>query len=108
MELDRQSTDVILDLLGSQRRRDVLACLTDADDPIALADLAADVGVRESERALSEIPDGEIQTISTSLYHTHLPKLADAGVIEYDDGDLIRVAEPGARFERIRSLAEDL
>lgn len=106
-ESDGQSIDVILDLLGSQRRRDVLACLTDTNDPIALADLAADVGARESERALSEIPDGELQTISTSLYHTHLPKLADAGVIEYDDSDLIRAAEPSDRIDRIRSLADD-
>ncbi len=75
---------------------------------MALADLAADVAVRENEGPVTEIPRAEIQTIRLSLYHHHLPKLAEAGAVEYDpERDRIQVADSADSFERVRSVVGD-
>lgn len=91
---DDRSLDVVFDLLADQRRRYTLACLEDHSRTIALADLAEEVAVRENEEPIAEIPKEEIMTIRTSLYHNHVPRLADAGVVEYDsDCDSVRMSE---------------
>ena len=102
---DERSLDVVFDLLADQRRQEVLACLVDDTRPMPLADLAEDVAARENEGPRAEVPTETVRTIATSLHHVHLPKLADAGAIEYDrDRDLIRVSEPSDLIERVLSL----
>lgn len=100
---DNQSVDTVFDVLAHQRRRYVLAYLTEGERSIALADLAEDIAVRENDGMLAEIPKETIQAISTSLHHRHLPKLVDAEFIEYEDHDLIRVLVPTEPIERLLS-----
>lgn len=101
------SIDVVFDLLADRRRRHVLACLLDGDRAIALSDLAEDVAVREHDRPRIEIPKERAQAIRTSLYHVHVPKLADAGVIEYDrDRNLVRASDTAVRVEHALSRTE--
>lgn len=70
------------DGLANERRRAALAVLREAEAPLALADLAADLVARE--RA-STAPDHEaVQRCYVSLYHRHVPKLVDAGLVEFD------------------------
>lgn len=100
---DDRSVDTVFDVLAHQRRRYVLAFLADDDRSIAVADLAEDIAVRENDGMLAEIPKETIQSISTSLHHRHLPKLVDAGFIEYDDHDLVRISVPTEPIERLLS-----
>ena len=102
------SLDVVCDLLANQRRQYVLACLIDHAQAIALTDLAENIAVRENEETLTEIPNEKVRAISTSLYHVHIPKLVDAGAVEYDqDRDMVRISETTDRVERVLSLAAD-
>lgn len=100
---DDRSVDTVFDVLAHQRRRYVLAILADDDRSIAVADLAEDIAVLESDEVPAEIPKETIQAISTSLYHRHLPKLVDAGFVEYDDHDLARISAPTEPVERLLS-----
>lgn len=57
--------------------------------------------------------DGDVdrQTIVTALRHVHLPKMADAGVIEYDSGDdIVRIdrSTVGKCLERVQVAVEEL
>lgn len=105
---DDLSINVVFDLLANQRRRVVLACLEDNTQSIALTELAEEVAVRENEEPLTEIPKETVPTIATSLYHIHLPKLADAGAVEYDqDRDLVRISKITDQVEQVLSLATD-
>lgn len=98
--------DTVLDLLVDQRRRYVLECLADHSQAVALADLAEDVAVRENGGPITEIPGGTGREIRTLLHHHHLPKLAEAGVVDYDRGHhLIRPGESADQVERALSLA---
>lgn len=85
--LDRST---LHDLLTSERRRHVLSCLAD-HGRLALPDLADEVAEREHDASLPQVPEDAVLTIYLSLYHTHVPKLAAADVVTYDQ-DTDRVA----------------
>ena len=67
--------DSLFEVLASSQRRRLLAHLVETDDDVAtlpeLAELLAD-GDDDRERA------------TIRLHHTHLPKLEDEGIVEYD------------------------
>lgn len=75
------STDELFDVLARERRRHVLRCLLERAEPVALGELASAVARREAETA-DEAPP--LDRVRMSLYHTHLPRLADAGAVKYD------------------------
>lgn len=101
-----RSLDVAFDLLADNRRRDTLACLCERPGSIPLDELAEDVAARERWSPRTEPGDEEVRTAAVSLYHSHLPKLAGAGVVDYDrDRDLVTVSEDTDLLERFRVLA---
>lgn len=71
-----------LDLLGSKRRQTVLEQLVDGDDRTqSLGSLATAVAQSEQGSELGAVPT---ERVRISLHHAHLPKLDDAGVVDYD------------------------
>lgn len=79
-----QSREATLALLSDQRRRSVGSLLSERDSPIALRQLAAAVASREGGADTGEVSPETADAIATTLHHVHLPKLAAAGVIDYD------------------------
>ena len=100
-EGDTGSVDAY-DLLNHPLRHRVLLELPNHDNPVRLPALAD--GIRSSE-----IPGGKIRHDDTAdsdavrieLHHSHLPKLAAAGWIEYDSEN--RTIRYESRIETIRS-----
>lgn len=74
----------VADGLSNARRREALAVLREAAAPLALADLAADLAEREAGPAAGAPNYDAIQRRYVMLYHTHVPKLVDAGLVEFD------------------------
>lgn len=69
-------------LLAAERRRLVLQILTGEPLPFGLEGLAAEVAARE---AAGDTVDAEtVERVAITLHHTHLPVLADAGILTYD------------------------
>lgn len=101
--------DAVFDALSDQRRRHVISCLLADGRAMALSDLARIVAEREADGADRQIDFETVRGIETSLYHVHVPKLAAAGVVEYDrDRDLVRAATGAERFDSAASLADDV
>lgn len=95
----RQLTDASR-LLSSQRRLYALLCLREADRPVTLAELAADVTAQEREINRESLSHGSVQAAYLSLYHTHIPKLSESGVVEYDrESSTVRLAEGGNQVD---------
>jgi hypothetical protein len=67
------------------------------------AHLAADeVAVAECDRVLPEIDADAVLQFYLSLYHTHVPKLADAGLVEYGQArDFVTVTDEGRALESV-------
>lgn len=74
------SDDRIVSLQLDPRRQRVLASLEARTDPVDLDDLAVELAA-STDRPLAE---GVIERIAIELHHVHLPKLADAGLVDYD------------------------
>lgn len=77
---DVLSPDVAFDLLRASRRRYVLYYLLSNRDSTTVDALATHVARREG----LDDPD----RVATSLHHSHLPKLADAGLVSVESGDV--------------------
>lgn len=95
--------DRLFALLSDDRRRYVVRYLQEATAPVALADLARTITERESAGPPAGAENRE-RTIHRSLYHWHVPKLADAGVVDHDRDR--GTAEPGPSFERAAELCD--
>ena len=82
--------DVVFDLLRERRRRSVLRYLMEAPGGSTVAELAAHVAstkTNEPERAPTA---AERRDAYLALYHGDLPKLASAGVVEFEDDEVVR------------------
>jgi DNA-binding transcriptional ArsR family regulator len=84
IDADRISTDEIFFLLKNRRRRAVIELLLEAGGQAQFDDLVLAIAAREKEKNVEEITYKERKSVHTSLYQSHLPKLQDAGVVEYD------------------------
>ena len=69
--------DTVLDLLSNRRRRYALYHLSRGDGSAAVSKLAETIADLESE------PVDE-RRVRRDLYHSQLPRLAEAGVVEFD------------------------
>jgi hypothetical protein len=87
------SWDPILELdgvfaaLGHPRRRYLLYTLVNGRTQAPLAELAVDIAAWEREKPASEVTDSEQRAVHLSLYHSHVPKLASLGIVEYHDAE---------------------
>src|SRR6056297_3159469 len=90
-EGDSDRVNRVLWLLSNQRRRHAIRVVRAHGEPITLPDVADEVAVRECDRPLPEIDPETVSEIYISLYHDHLPRLVDAGLLAYDqERDLVR------------------
>ena len=84
--------DDVFVLLSHKRRRYLLHCLTEIGPRVSLPDLADEVSVREHGCPLTDIPEDDVLAVYISLYHQHIPLLATAGLVQYNqERDLVRV-----------------
>lgn len=103
-ELDL-GTDALIAVLSDSRRRFVLACLQKYATPMALADLADVLASWEHDAELNEIPADDVKTIYISLYHRHIPKLADVGLVEYSqERDAVTLTQESQELPLMESL----
>ena len=85
-ETDEQLTaDVILELLANRRRRYLLYALRGRDEPIELSKLAEEVAGWEHDVHPDEVAQNEYKSVYVSSVQCHVPKLADAGVVDHDE-----------------------
>ncbi|WP_408958563.1 hypothetical protein [Natrinema sp. 74] len=85
---DALSSDLDLDdiyhLLQTKRRRDVLRYLQDAEGQVRLRELAEQIAAWEQETTVDNLQSDERQRVYISLYQSHLPKLDNHGIVDYD------------------------
>ncbi|EMA70547.1 hypothetical protein C461_01197 [Halorubrum aidingense JCM 13560] len=94
------SQDEAYDLLSNARRRFVISYLRSQDGPVALNELSRRLAAQENDTPVDELTDQQIKRIYVSLYQTHLPKLEEAELIEYDrDRSVLELREAADRLD---------
>lgn len=82
--------DGVFTALSNARRRYLLYLLVNGRGEEMTSSLAAGVASLERDKPVEEVSDDEQSEVLTALYHTHLPKLADLDLIEYErDEDVV-------------------
>lgn len=91
---DALSQDVVFDLLSSPRRRFVLYYLNQVEGEVEIGELADEVAAWENDTAVDDLTSQQRKRVYVSLYQTHVPKMEDAGIIEYDsDSGTVALAD---------------
>ncbi len=94
--------DVVMELLAEYRRRHVLYCLRNSDQPLTAETLAERI-IDLDERTTG----GDKRAVLTELRHKHLPKMEAAGVIEWE-AEAIRFKGSETLVESYLDLAAEL
>lgn len=69
-------------LLAVERRWLALDILMGKTTPVGLEELAAGIAAREDGSDAAD--EGTIERVAITLHHTHLPRMAEVGVLDYD------------------------
>ncbi|MFC4553065.1 MULTISPECIES: DUF7344 domain-containing protein [Halorussus] len=78
------SRDLVFDVLKNRRRRYALHYLRRAEETVQLSELAEQVAAWENDTTIDAISAAERKRVYTALYQSHLPKLDDAGIVDYN------------------------
>ncbi|WP_225335557.1 DUF7344 domain-containing protein [Halomicrobium urmianum] len=79
---DRQ--DGLFDVLSDPQRRFALQYLRGASGSVTVGELVTELVAWEVGRPVSERTSVDRSAVEIALVHTHLPKLAEAGLVSYD------------------------
>lgn len=88
------SQDEVFEVLKSPRRRYALYYLRREGGESDLSDLTEQVAAWENETTTSALTTEQRKRVYISLYQTHLPKLDEANIVEYDrDAGVVRLGD---------------
>ena len=96
--------DVVFGILKNKRRRQVLEYLQDTEE-VPLGQLAEHIAATENDTTPKQLASSQRKRVYVGLYQCHLPKMDDAGVIDYDQqrGRIRRTD----RIEHVQAYLED-
>lgn len=87
--------DGLFHVLQNQRRRQVLRyVVTNQPGPFEMREVAEQVAAWENDTTLKALTSQQRQRVYVALYQSHLPKLADYGLIDYNQDRGILDAGP--------------
>ncbi|RKD89140.1 DUF7344 domain-containing protein [Halopiger aswanensis] len=75
--------DELFHLLQNERRRLVLRYLRGTEGPVRMRDVAEQVAAWEHDTTVEQLTSKQRQRVYIPLYQSHLTKLDEAGVIDY-------------------------
>jgi hypothetical protein len=81
---DSLSEDELFDVLASRRRRYAVHALEDVDSEVDLGSLAEQVAMWEYDVDVGELSSAERKRVYTALQQSHLPKMDEAGLVDFD------------------------
>lgn len=93
------SRDLVFEILSSARRRMILYYLRQHGGHATVNELADQIAAWENEVEPEDLSSQQRKRVYVSLYQTHLPKLSEAEIVDYDDDE--GVVEIASRADEI-------
>lgn len=98
----------VFDILSADRRQEVLKYLDQTDGTVTLGELAEHIASLECNCEVRELSSQQRKRVYVGLYQCHLPKMAEAGVIEFDsDRKTIAATDRTPRLLKYLYLEDD-
>ena len=88
----------IFDLLSNRRRRYAIHYCKQVGEPVELGELAEQVAAWELDKEVAELTSAERKRVYTALQQNHLPTLARADVVEFEN-HTIELTDEAAALE---------
>ena len=106
--VDPDRLDAVLDAMASPWRRGILYLLSERG-PLEIDDLADGLGAWNEvvDHGGRTLPD-DVEMLRVRLHHVHLPKLEDAGLVEYERGEPVALAQLSGDIEELLDVAGGL
>lgn len=98
--------DTIYSLGADHRRRALVRVLASHDRELTLNDLTKEIVTRQTDGDIMDVPRETVVRVATSLYHHHIPRLADAGVVRFNHAR--KLVEPTEKLEPVATQLESL
>ena len=76
--------DVTFEVLKNRRRRLVLEYLRDTEETVTIGELAEHIAAIENDISVKQLNAQQRKRVYVGLYQCHLPKMDDAGVVDFD------------------------
>lgn len=101
---DAPTVDELYDVFANRRRRYALHYLQQADGETDLGEMAEEIAAWEYGKARQEVTSDERKYVYSALQQRHLPKMDEAGLVDFDkrDGSI----EPTAVLDGVDIYAE--
>lgn len=104
---DRLPKAELFNILGASRRLEVLRYLDRTGETATTGELAEHIASLECGCDRAQLSSQQRKRVYVGLYQCHLPKMADAGVIEYDhDRGTVALNERSSRLLKYVYLEE--
>jgi hypothetical protein len=97
--------DEVFEALDHFRRRYLVFSLLVEDKPVSLANAAMELYAWEQSVPLDAVEEDDLTALSAALYHVHVPKLRELGIVTYDEDE--RAVECGQNTAHVASLIHD-
>lgn len=76
--------DVLFDLLKNERRRECIAYLKEHEGRSTISELSEHIAAKENDLSVEAINSRQRKRVYIGLYQCHLPRMANAGVVNFD------------------------
>lgn len=94
------SPDLAFDILSNRRRRMVLNYLRTNGSEATVKELAREIAAAEAGVDTESLTRKQRKRTHVSIYQSHLPRLAEAGIVEYDEeAGEVRLANRAVELE---------
>ncbi|WP_255150868.1 DUF7344 domain-containing protein [Halorarius halobius] len=94
------SQETAFETLSSERRRYTLHYLLQRDDPVTLRELSAQIAAWENDTVRDAVTYKERMRVYTALRQSHLPMMADNGIVRFDtDRSVVELTPEASELE---------
>ena len=101
---DSLDRDDVFDILSNFRRRIALEYLTQQSKPVLVGELVDEISAEEASMMDDEVSSKLRASVYAAVVQSHLPKLVEYGIIDYDDQH--QIVEVTSEVEIIKDYLE--
>lgn len=77
------SLDDVLDVIRNGRRREAIRKIAGVDE-VDLGEIAREIAASENDTVPAQVTSTQRKAVYVVLYQSHVPKLVEHGIVEYD------------------------